>query len=292
MAKLGQISIIIPAYNEELGLPKVLAELVEHGALKEAEIIVVDDGSTDKTAVVAAQQTRVRVLRRPINRGYGASIARGIRAATKPFVVWFDADNQHRVEDLVRVASTLIDQDLDYCIGVRNRDSHHERSRWLGKLILRGAVNFAVGSTVPDFNSGLRGFRRSVIFKYLNFLPKGFGASTVTTLLMLERDYSGAEVSIVVRVREGRSQVKQVRDGMRTLLIILRIFVLFKPLSFFGGIGLFLFVSGLAYGLYRAFSEGLGFPTLGLLIILAGLQSFFFGLLADQISLARLDRLD
>lgn len=288
---LSQISVIIPAYNEETGLPIALAALAEHPELQGSEIIVVDDGSTDKTSEVAARHPQVRISRRKVNMGYGASIARGIRLATRPYVLWFDGDNQHRVEDLITVAQTLIGQDLEYCIGVRTSDSYQERSRWLGKLVLRWAVNYAVGSSVSDFNSGLRGFRRSVILKYLNFLPKGFGASTVTTLLMLERDHVGAEVPIVVHARQGRSQVKQLRDGSRTLLIILRIFLLFKPLRFFGGIGAALFLFGLVYGLYRAFTEGLGFPTLGLLFIVAGLQSFFFGLLADQISMARLDNL-
>ncbi|MBX3047596.1 MAG: glycosyltransferase family 2 protein [Anaerolineales bacterium] len=292
MTELSQISVIIPAYNEEIGLATVLAALTQHSALQSAEIIVVDDGSKDKTAEVAARNPKVQITRREINMGYGASISRGIRLATRPYVIWFDGDNQHRVEDLILVAQTLIAQDLDYCIGVRTGDSYQEPSRWLGKLVLRWAVNYAVGSSVADFNSGLRGFRRSVILKYLNFLPKGFGASTVTTLLMLERDHVGAEVPIVVHARQGRSQVKQLRDGSRTLLIILRIFLLFKPLRFFGGIGAALILLGLVYGLYRAFAEGLGFPTLGLLSIVAGLQSFFFGLLADQISMARLDNLD
>lgn len=292
MPDFSRISIIIPAYNEEHGLPKVLESLTNEAELREAEIIVVNDGSTDRTLEVAKSFPAVHTVSNNVNRGYGASIIRGVRTATRDYIVWFDADNQHRVEDLVLVAKTLIEEDLDYCIGARTKTSHEVGTRKLGKKLLLWAVQFAVGEAVEDFNSGLRGFRKAILLKYLSFIPKGFGASTVTTLLMLQRNHHGKTQPILVLPRIGTSSVHQLRDGLRTLLLVLRIYLLFKPLRFFGSIGMVLLITGSIYGLYRAFTERLGFPTLALLIVLMGVHSFFFGFLADQVSASRLDGLE
>lgn len=286
------ISVIIPAYNEEAGIGQVLQDLTNEPVLQHAEIIVVNDGSTDNTAAIVADFDQVVLINRRHNRGYGASIAKGIRAATRPFVIWYDADGQHRVEDLLNVAEVLVVQKLDYCIGTRDERSHEVASRKFGKFVLRKAIQFATNKQILDFNSGMRGFRTDMIKKYLNFFPKGFGASTVTTLLIAERDYEGVEVPIVVKERIGTSQVKQIRDGLRTLLIVLRVYLLFKPLRFFGAIGSGCIILGSMYGFWKAFTLGRGFPVFGMLVVLMGIQALFFGLLADQLSMARLDNID
>lgn len=287
---LTQVSLVIPAFNEALGIPLLLDKLSEqmHGA----EVIVVDDGSSDNTAEIVSAYEGIRVIRHPVNQGYGAALRTGMQAASREFVVWADSDGQHRMEDILTVAQALIEQDLDYCVGVRGQDSFQESSRKLGKWVLRQVVRMAVGQPVADFNSGLRGFRGSIIRKYLHLLPKGFGASTTTSLIMLERNYRGAEVPIKVQERVGKSSVRQFRDGLRTITLILRIFLLFKPLNFFGGIGLALILLGLVYGLLKAYVEGLGFPVLGAIVFLTGLQTLFMGLIMDQISAMRRERFE
>ncbi|HOM53854.1 MAG TPA: glycosyltransferase family 2 protein [Phycisphaerae bacterium] len=286
------VSIIIPAYNEAAGIGSVLDELCDEPALAEAQIVVVDDGSSDETASIVRRFPRVQLVQNRVNRGYGAAIRTGTRAARGQYVVWFDADAQHRVEDLLRVVEQLTQQDLDYCIGVRDAGSHVDVRRWVGKWILKQVVRFAAGQPVRDFNSGLRGFRREVLERYLHLLPKGFGASTTTTLLMLERGYVGSEVFIRVRERKGKSSVRQFRDGFRTLLLILRIFVLFKPLHFFGSIAAVSILSGSIYGIREALRYSLGFPTLASVVILFGVQMLVLGLLCDQISAMRRERFE
>lgn len=289
-ADFASVSVVIPAYNEEAGLGHTLEALCSCEQLGEVEIIVVDDGSTDSTAAVAAAYPRVRLLQHLYNRGYGSAISTGLRASHGEYIVWFDADGQHRVEDLITVAEHLTAQRLEYCIGVRGEDSFQETNRLFGKWLLRQAVFFAAGRPVPDFNSGLRGFRRDILFQYLHLLPKRFGASTLTTLLMVEGSHYGETVPIVVKRRLGKSTVRQVRDGLRTLNIILHIVLLFKPLKFFGMIGgLFILVGGI-YGLYKAFMIGQGIPVLASLLVILGVQAFFFGLLGDQISALRRER--
>jgi glycosyltransferase involved in cell wall biosynthesis len=286
------VSIIIPAFNEAEGIGSVLTSLCQELALQNAEIIVVDDKSEDATCQEVARFSRVRLVKHRINKGYSSAIVTGVKASSGKYVIWFDADGQHRTEDLVKVMQTLQDNDLDYCIGVRDKGSYHETNRQLGKFILWLTVQVAAGRSIRDFNSGLRGFKREVLMRYLHLFPKGFGASTTTTLLMHERGYYGEEVPIVVLPRVGKSSVKQLRDGIRTLMIVLRIVLLFKPMRFFGSIGTFLILLGGAYGLERAISSHQGIPVLAALVIILGIQVLFFGLISDQISNSRLEMLE
>lgn len=286
------ISIVIPAFNEEEGICKTLDELCANDFLQNAEIIVVNDASTDNTAGLVAQYPQVHLINHTANRGYNGALITGMRRSKGEYVIWYDADGQHRPQDLAAIAQALISDNLDYCIGYRDSNGYEEQSRRLGKRILRLIVRFAAGQPVKDFNSGLRGFRRDLILRYLHLLPDGFGASTMTTLIMIERHHIGCEIPISVRERIGTSTVKPLRDGFRTMMIVLRIVLLFKPLQFFGGIGSLLILVGTIYGLFEAFSVRQGFPVFGALLIILGVQSFFFGLLNDQISAQRRERFD
>lgn len=290
--KLANLSIIIPAYNEEKAIGAVLEELCCAPELEGAEILVVDDGSTDATCKVVSHFNRARLVQHSTNRGYGASISTGVNVSRGDYILWFDADGQHRLQDLIVVAQTLVEHNLDYCIGSRGSDSYQASDRRVGKFLLAVAVQLAAGSAIRDFNSGLRGFKREVIKKYIHLLPKGFGASTTTSLIMIERGYFGKEVPIVVRNRIGKSSVNQIRDGFRTLMLVLRIFLLFKPMQFFGGIGLFFILIGAIYGFTKAFMNRQGFPVLAALAIIFGIQSVFFGLLADQVSSLRREKFE
>ncbi len=289
---LDEVSIVIPAFNEGPAIEHLLDQLSQEQRLGGAEIIVVDDASSDDTARKIANFGRVHLIKHRVNQGYGGALVSGMSVAHREYVVWMDADGQHRLEDLLAVCDAMVRDDLDYCIGVRSASSYSDPGRKFGKLVLRRVVQLAAAQTVRDFNSGLRGFRRSLIRKYLHLFPRGFGASTMTTLLMMERNYIGAEVPILVSPRIGKSSVKQVRDGLRTLTLILRIFLLFKPLHFFGAVGLAMSLSGLGYSLWSALTEGLGFPVLGAVVLLSGIQMMFLGLIMDQISAMRRERFE
>jgi len=292
MACCVPVSIVIPAFNEGAIIGDTLDLLCREPSLATAEIIVVDDGSTDNTAAIVAGFPQVRMTRHASNRGYGSALVTAMKMATRDYIVWMDADGQHQVKDVIKVIDLLAGQALDYCIGVRDNSSYQDPERLAGKWVLRYVVNLAAGRSVSDFNSGLRGFRRDVIRKYWHLFPKGFGASTTTTLIMLERNYLGGHVPIHVRSRTGKSSVKQVRDGLRTLTLILRIFLLFKPLHFFGAIGLATTMAGFGYGLWSALAEGQGFPVLGAVVLLSGTQTMFLGLIMDQISGMRRERFE
>lgn len=286
----SNVSVIIPAYNEEAAIEKVLKELldaVEKWNAGSIEVIVVNDGSSDNTAAIVSRFPSVRLINHRKNKGYGSAVKTGIREASGEFVVWYDADGQHRPEDLLKVITKMQEEDLDYCIGIRDSNSYVEKNRQFGKKILKSILCFITKEELRDFNSGMRGFRKSVIAAYLSMLPDTFGASTVTTLLMLERDYKGGEVSITVRKREGKSSVKQIRDGFRTIALIFQVIILFQPMRIFGKLGLAMCAAGGIYGVIRAVQWSNGIPILASILIIFGFQLICFGILSDQISKIR-----
>jgi glycosyltransferase involved in cell wall biosynthesis len=276
------LTVIIPAYNEASAIAAVVTELRER--LPGLEVLVIDDGSEDDT-FAAASSTGVRVIKHARNLGYGAALKSGIRAAQTAFVAMFDADGQHRPEDLAEMLQLA--PSCDAVIGARTGESYQVTSRKPGKWVLAKVANQLVGQRIPDLNSGLRIIRRDVILRYLHLLPNGFSASTTTTICLLQRGYEVVFHPIRTRERVGKSTVKQIRDGFNTLFLMIRLIVLFKPLRFFLPPSVILVVTGLVYGLALALIRRRGIPTLALLMVMTGFIATMFGLLADQISSLR-----
>jgi len=286
-----QLTVLIPAYNEEAALAATLQGLRAEPALRGARIIVIDDGSRDATARVASEQGAT-VLCNRTNRGYGAALKRGALAADTGLVAWFDADGQHRAADLAGMLERMAAEDADVVIGARTRASHAVRRRGPGKALLKLAAQVAAGAKIPDINCGLRLFRRVLLARYLHLLPDGFSASTTSTLVFLKRKYRVAFHPVQVRERTGTSTVKQLRDGLRTLHTILRTLVLFSALRAFGTLAALLVLLGLGYGVPVALLQGLGFPVLGELLVVLGVQVFCLGVICDQITALRMERLE
>jgi glycosyltransferase involved in cell wall biosynthesis len=288
---LRDVSIIIPAYNEEQGLSATLRQLRERFPL--AELIVVDDGSTDRTAAEAERIPEVRLLRHPRNRGYGAALKTGMRAARRPCVLWCDGDGQHAPADVAAVAAPVLAGTADMAIGVRGRDSVQAKRRLAGKAVLYWVARLISREAIPDLNSGLRCFRREVILRYLHLLPDTFSASTTSTLMMLKRGYRVGYVPIVAQPRIGHSSVRIVADGLRTIQLIVRIIVLFEAFRVFTLLGLLLLIPGMIYGVTRALlPPHAGIPTLAGIMMLAGLLTIFMGIIADQVTELRKERFE
>lgn len=283
-----RLSIVIPAFNEELGIGDTLEQL--HNSVPDAEIIVVNDGSTDGTAEVVRRFPFVTLMTHGRNRGYGASLKTGVRRCRRPYVAWYDADGQHRPKDLIAVVRLAQEQRLDMVIGVRSAGSAKQIDRTAGRPLLYAVARLISREPIHDLNSGLRCFRRTALVPYLHLLPDGFSASTTSTLLMLKLGCRVGYTPIVAQRRIGKSTVKVFRDGLRTLQLIVRIVVLFEAFPVFTALGTFLVVPGLLYGLAVAMVRGQGFPTLSGIAIIAGLLTFFMGIIADQVVEMRKER--
>ena len=283
-----ELSIIIPAFNEERGIPLVLEKLRE--SLPEAEIIVVDDASTDDTAAHAAAFDKVHIVRHPFNRGYGASLKSGMKRARGTCLAWFDADNEHRVEDLVAMFDMLRSERLAAVIGER-RNPAPSVVRTIGKLAIRTLARSLGSNRIKDINCGLRVFHRDAILRFLPLLPDKFSASMTSTMILMERGYPIAFHPISVNPRIGQSKVA-FKDGLAALFSVIRIIMLVAPMRilFTGGIAAALL--GGFYGLARMIELGGGFPNSALLMVSVGMFLCVLGLIADQISHLRFHAAD
>ena len=156
----SKLSVCVPVFNEAESIGDTLTGLRK--TLPDSEILVVDDGSTDRTGEILDALTDIELIRNDRNRGYGASLKLAIRRANGEVVAWFDGDGQHDPQDLVRVVEPVLAGDKDAVIGVRPQGSG-EASRRSGKWVLNVVAEMIVAGKVPDLNSGMRCFDRSVI---------------------------------------------------------------------------------------------------------------------------------
>ncbi|HAW57671.1 MAG TPA: glycosyl transferase [Bacteroidales bacterium] len=281
MSNIPSISVIIPAYNEEEGLKNTLDKINSLHLFDQFEFIVVDDGSTDQTARIA-QEYPVHLFKHETNKGYGAALKTGIRKAKGEKVIFMDSDGQHDPTFLPQIAQML--QDYDMVIGERTFDSYQVKARKSGKKIIRIVGEYLVEQKLPDFNSGFRGFDRQLILSLLHIMPNGFSFSTTSTLAFLKEGYSIDTLPIHVKERQGRnSNVKFLKDGSKTFLLLFRLTMLFNPLKIFFPFSVITFIAGLAWGIhgYVVFSR---FPNTATILILSSMFLFLIGLLADQIS--------
>ncbi len=281
---IKQISVVIPAYNEGPCIGEVVSKI--HNALQdiEFEIIVVNDGSSDDTAEKAST-AGANVINHHINRGYGASLKTGIRKARFEWISLIDADGQHNPDDILRLVSE-IDQGYDLVIGIRDKSSFQYASRMPGKNFLQWFAGFVVGIKPKDVNSGLRVFRKSDVLPYFPILPNKFSFSTTMTLAMIKDAYEVGDVSIQVSSRQGRRSTVALKDGFRTIMLIVRIAMLFNPLKVFVPISGLLFSVGSLYALFDLVRK-FNIPTGAELLMIASVIIFSFGVLADQIASIR-----
>lgn len=288
--EFSNLTICIPAYNEEQAIAETLRTL--QAAFPYAEIIVVSDGSTDNTCAIAEQFNQIKLIRHSRNMGYGAALKTAMRSATKEVIAWYDADGQYTPQDLMHVICPVVRDEKDMVVGARGPGSDIRLGRLPGKLIIKYAAQLVVGEGIPDLNSGLRCIKTAVVRKYLHILPEGFSASTTLTLLMMKRNYRVGYEPITTKKRIGHSSVKILRDGFKTLHLILHIFILFEAFKFFTILAAFQFIPAMMYGFYLAFSRKLGFPTLASTFAISGVLTFFMGIITDQIVQLRKERFE
>jgi hypothetical protein len=278
------VTVIVPALNEADAIGQVVADLVAR--YPGYEILVVDDGSVDGTGEIA-ESGGARVIRHPWNKGYGASLRTGCRQARGDIIVSFDGDGQHDPGDITRLVDEIGPHDM--VVGTRSRDSYEPLIRRPGKFILAAFANFLAGVKIPDVNSGFRAFKRDVILRYLHLMPSGFSFSTTSTFAMLKSGRPVKWVPIQVKRRIGSSSVSQVRHGLQTILLIVRLTTLFEPLKVFLPIsGAFLLV---AIGFLIAnLSAGRNVPQTSVITSVSSVMVFLMGLVMDQVAALRREK--
>lgn len=280
----GMVSIVIPAYNEP-ALPGVVAdvqaELERLG--RPYEIIVIDDGSAEPTVDGIPDDPHIRVIRRKINRGYGASLKEGIRSARGDIVLTMDSDGQHRPEHLQTFLAAM-DDGRDAALGHRQKLLHSLLWRMPGKWMLRGLAQYLIRQRIPDPNCGFRAFRTEFIRAHCHLCPDGFSFSTTSTLILLSQRMDVAWIPVDVGGREGKSTVR-IGDGFLAMLGVLRIIMLFNPLRVLLPPSIVLSLAGTA-SLVRDITR-VDITQGTVLLLLGGMLLFSLGLLADQVAAIR-----
>ncbi|HET9047716.1 MAG TPA: glycosyltransferase family 2 protein [Chiayiivirga sp.] len=275
-----RISVILPAKNEAEGLRRTLPRLCE--LLPDAEIIVVDDGSTDDTAAVAAAHNAT-VLGSPYSMGNGAAIKRGTRAANGDVLVFMDADGQH---DPVHIESLLakLGEGFDMVIGARDGTGQANFHRGVANSLYNKLASWMTGHRVADLTSGFRVVRAERFREFLHLLPNGFSYPTTSTMAFFRSAYPVAYVPIPVAKRVGNgSHIRPIKDGVRFLLIIFKIATLYSPLKLFVPIGLGFGVLGLGYYAYTYLTQE-RFTNMSVLLFSAAVIIFLIGLISEQIT--------
>jgi len=285
------ISFVIPAFNEELSIESVLVSL--HATLinlnVDFEILVVDDGSRDNTSKIATHffakyPTSGRLIQNGKNRGYGFSLKHGARKASKNYLFFYDADGQHRGDQISKLINSLMPES-QLIIGVRSNGKATPAWRKPGKAIIKKVAETIARSDFPDLFSGFRIWEKKSFLELQGIFPNGFSISTTSTVASQFTGIDIQWIQIEVDKRVGKSSAT-VMDGFRIALLLVRIITLFAPLRVFFPLSVLVGFLGIYYTITSYLDSGVS-SIRGLLALLIALLIALQGLLVDQISALR-----
>ena len=278
---MQDLSIVIPAKNEAGAIGNVLEGLRE--SFPDAEIIVVDDGSDDDTGEIAGKAGATTVIRHETSQGNGAAVKAGVRAASRSTLAMMDADGQHAAGTLVKLVDLYKTGLYDMVIGARSYEGHANNSRFLANFGYNKLASLMTGRKIPDLTSGLRVVDAAKFRQFMALLPNGFSYPTTITMAFLRTGYRVHFENVNVARRHGKSHIRPIQDGLRFLLIILRIGTLYAPMKLFLPLSLISFLVGSGYYVYTFSTIG-RFTNMSALILSVSVLIFLIGLLAEQIT--------
>jgi glycosyltransferase involved in cell wall biosynthesis len=285
----SKISIIMPAYNESAVIFDVVTRVKD--VLDETEdpyeILVIDDGSNDDTAL-QAESAGARLVQHPYNIGNGAAVKTGIRNARGQILVMLDADGQHAPEDIPRLLASIGPYDM--VVGARTGSSESAKHRNLANWIYNRLASYVSGFRIEDLTSGFRAIKADVARGFVYLLPNTFSYPSTITLATLRTGRALVYVPIKARKRVGKSKISLLRDGLRFLLIILKIATFFSPLKVFVPVSVLMFLTGFGYGLFKVLFLGTRYGPTSAMLMTISVVVFMVGLVSEQIAQLRFDR--
>lgn len=283
------VSIIIPAYNEE----EIIADVIRRVRLTMDrmkclyEIIVIDDGSKDDTAP-RAKKSGAWVISHPYNIGNGAAVKTGIRNAKGKILVMMDGDGQHNPENIPQLLEKIGPYDM--VVGARAHDSESSLHRNIANRFYNLFASYICKRKIQDLTSGFRAIKTDIARQFVSLLPNTFSYPTTITMAILRSGYSLAYEPIKANRCIGKSKIKLIRDGSRFFLIIVKIATLFSPMRVFLPVSFFVFLIGLLYGLYKIFFLDARYGPTSAMLITMSVLIFMVGLVSEQIAQLHYDR--
>ena len=283
------LTLVVPAFNEAENIPRVLPEMLEFCNQRQWQIILVNDGSSDATASALHRfedNSNLMVFSHKVNQGYGAALKTGIQKVNTGYVVTLDADGQHKLSDLDVMWEALHAQDADMVIGNRISDKSQNSYRQVGKWLIRKITGLILPLHIRDLNSGLKMYRTSLLQRYLPLCPDSMAFSDIITLIFLNQGQRVIEVPVQVLERAGGTSKISTLTAFETMLEILNIVMLLKPLRIFLPASIFCIAVGILWGI-PFIVMGHGVSVGSMLAIVTGMILFMVGLVAEQLSLIR-----
>jgi glycosyltransferase involved in cell wall biosynthesis len=284
-----EISILIPAVNEA----EIIADIIGRvcvtmdGLNRLYEILVIDDGSTDETAL-RAQNAGARVISPPYNFGNGAAVKTCIRQAKGDILVMMDGDGQHNPEDIPKLLEKIGPYDM--VVGARTGDSESHFHRDAANGFYNLFASYICKRKIQDLTSGFRAIKADIAGQFVPLLPNTFSYPTTITMAILRSGFSLAYVPIRANRCVGKSKIKLIRDGSRFLLIMLKIATLFSPMRVFFPVSIAMFLTGVGYGIFRILFMGGRYGSTSAMLITMSVMIFMIGLVSEQIAQLRYDR--
>jgi glycosyltransferase involved in cell wall biosynthesis len=279
VASSEALSIVLPAKNEAINLVKLLPVLRQE--FPDAEILVVNDGSTDDTVAVC-EAAGVRVVSHRYSRGNGASIKTGARNASHELLVFMDGDGQHSPADVHRLLAEM-GKGQDMVVGARSAASQASMGRLVANTVYNRLASWITGQQILDLTSGLRAVKRRKFLQFLYLLPNGFSYPTTITMAFFRAGYSVAYLPIEAGKREGKSHISLVKDGVRFFLIIFKVGTLYSPLKIFLPVAASFFLTGLGYYLYTYLTLS-RFTNMSAVLFMTSVLVFLIGLVSEQVT--------
>ncbi|MCP3932404.1 MAG: glycosyltransferase family 2 protein [Bacteroidetes bacterium] len=273
-----QVTVLLPAFNEELHIGTTVKQLKE--LYPDYEILVIDDGSSDNTMQIA-MEAGANVWPHPYNMGNGAAIKSGFRIAKGEWIVMMDADGQHNPEDIKRLVE--LKDTFDMVVGARSAKSDTSLHRDLANYLYNKFASYMTNHKIMDLTSGFRLVNKEIVEQFIYLLPNTFSYPTTLTMAYFRSGRSVKYISIETEKRVGKSKIKLLEDGVRFLLIISKVATLYSPMRVFSPLSLIIFLIGLGYYGYT-FLNFHRFTNMSALLFSTSVIVFMIGLVSEQIS--------
>lgn len=272
-------SVVLPAKNEAGAIGETIKKIQHLNMID--EIIVVNDGSTDTTQLVA-ESAGAKVITHPYSKGNGAAIKTGARNASGEIIVFMDADGQHNPNDILKLLEK-INEGYDLVVGARQKGSQASVGRGVANKLYNNLATYMSDHKVEDLTSGFRAVRAEKFKEFIYLLPNGFSYPTTSTMAFFRAGYSVTYVPIHAVKRVGKSHIHPVKDSVRFFLIIFKIATLYSPLKMFLPIAVMLFIVATSWYGYTLY-EFARFTNMSALLYTGSIMIFLMGLISEQIT--------